>query len=598
MDKKIGYKPSARRGLFRLLMVLFLLIFNGNIVAAAFEVDGIKYYVEGDYKVSVVGKSKQMSSLNIPETVQYGNITYRVGEIAETAFENCTDIVSVSIPKTIQFVGLDAFAGCTSLNKVIVSDIAAFCNIEFEKADDSDGNPIGLAHHLYKDENTEYTELVIPETVKSIPEVHFYQCYSFTSIVLPNSITSLGFGAFSGCKNVKSVTLSNSLTNIPSQAFYDCNSLESLELPDGITSIGALAFSGCKNVRTVIFSNSLTTIQPLAFQDCTSLESIELPDGVQKIGYAAFKGCTNLSSVVLPNSLSSLTLNIDYRNKGGAFENCSKLSYVKSHIESPFNISSNTFKNISSTAVLEVPKGTKEQYQTCSGWADCFKDIIEEGAPTTYVLSITVSGNGSATFDGTAVRSNTSTFEVNEGTSVSITLTPDEGNRIKSIEVNNTDVTSSISNNTYAISNISNDISVEVKFEAIPPTTYTLSIKATGNGTISYGDNSVKGKTSTFSVNEGTSVTITLTPDDGYRVKSLKVNNTDVTSSISDNQYNISNISASTSIEAEFEAIPPTTYTLSIKATGNGSVSYGETSVKGKTSTFTVNEGTSVTITL
>ena len=56
-------------------------------------------------------------------------------------------------------------------------------------------------------------------------------------------------------------------------------------------------------------------------------------------------------------------------------------------------------------------------------------------------------------------------------------------------------------------------------------------------------------------------------------------------------------VNADTSVEVEFEAIPATTYTLSIKATGNGSASYDGKSIRGKTQTFTVNEGTKATIT-
>lgn len=341
-ENKSGIMNTCKYQIQKIFFILLMMFINGNLVAVAFEVNGIKYYVEGDYKVSVIGKSGQMSSLNIPETVQYSNRTYQVVEIAETAFRNCTDIVSVTIPKTIRFVGLDAFEGCTSLNKVIVPDIAAFCNIEFEKADDSYGNPICLGHHLYKDENTEYTELVIPETVKTIPWEQFNGCYSFTSIVLPNSVTSIGSGTFDGCKNVKSVVLSNSLTKIP----------------------------------------------PFAFRDCTSLETVEIPNSVTGIGYAAFKGCTNLSTVVLPNSLKSFSYTEHgyAESNGGAFENCSKLSYVRSDIENPFNIG-NTFKNIGSSAILQVPNGTKEKYQACSGWANCFKEIVENDAIISFADS-------------------------------------------------------------------------------------------------------------------------------------------------------------------------------------------------------------------
>ena len=212
----------------------------------------------------------------------------------------------------------------------------------------------------------------------------------------------------------------------------------------------------------------------------------------------------------------------------------------------------------------------------------------------THTLSIKATGNGSASYNGTSIRGKTSTFTINEGLSATISFSPDNGYRIKSVKVNNTDVTSKVSNNSYAISNISSDTSMEVEFEAIPPTTYSLSIKATGNGTATYDGTSVRGKTSSFTVTKGTSATIAFAPDNGYRIKSVKVNNTDATTKVTNNTYTISNISSDTSVEVVFEANP--TYTLAITSTGNGSASYNGTTIRGKTSSFTVYEGTSATV--
>ena len=191
-------------------------------------------------------------------------------------------------------------------------------------------------------------------------------------------------------------------------------------------------------------------------------------------------------------------------------------------------------------------------------------------------------------------RNNTRSFSVNEGTSAIITFTPDDGYRIKSVKVNNSIV--SVSKNQYTISSINANTTVSVEFEAIPPTTYTLSVTASGNGSATYGSTTVRNNTRSFTVNEGTSPTITFTPqDEGYRIKSVKVNNSTV--SVSNNQYTISSINANTTVSVEFEAIPPTTYTLSITASGSGSAIYSGTTIRSKRSSFTVNEGTPVTIT-
>ena len=216
---------------------------------------------------------------------------------------------------------------------------------------------------------------------------------------------------------------------------------------------------------------------------------------------------------------------------------------------------------------------------------------------TTYTLSITASGNGSASYDGTTIRGKTTSFTVDEGTSATISFNPDNGYRIASVKVGSTDVTSKVSNNKYTISNITANTNVTVTFEAIPVTTYTLKITASGNGSASYDGTTVRGKTTSFTVDEGTSATITFTPDDGYRIASVKVGSTDVTSKVTSNKYTISNITANTNVTVTFEAIPVTTYTLKITASGNGSASYNGTTIRGKTTSFTVDEGTSATIT-
>ena len=216
--------------------------------------------------------------------------------------------------------------------------------------------------------------------------------------------------------------------------------------------------------------------------------------------------------------------------------------------------------------------------------------------PTTYTLSITATGNGSATYNSTVVKGKTQTFTVTEGTSATITFTPDTGYRIASVKLNNTDVTSSVANSQYTISNIKSNNTLAVEFEAIPPTTYSLRITASGNGSATYNSTAVRGKAQTFTVTEGTSATITFAPDAGYRIASVKLNGTDVTSSVANSKYTISNINSDNTLAVEFEAIPPTTYTLSIMALGNGSATYNGIEVRNKTTLFTVTEGTSTTI--
>ena len=212
--------------------------------------------------------------------------------------------------------------------------------------------------------------------------------------------------------------------------------------------------------------------------------------------------------------------------------------------------------------------------------------------PATYTLTITASGSGFVSYNVTSIRSKTSTFTVDEGASATVTFSPDGGNRIASVKLNGTDITSSVVNNKYTISNIKANTTLAVTFEAIPVTTHTFSITASGSGTATYNSTAVRGKTQSFTVNDGASATVTFTPDTGYRIASVEVNGTDVTSKVSSNKYTISNITANTTLAVTFEAIPPTTYTLSITSSGNGYVAYDGNTVRGKTASFSIVEGT------
>ena len=417
--------------------------------------------------------------------------------------------------------------------------------------------------------NYYYTyNIIIPEsvtyqdktyTIVAIDDFTFFGCYLMQSIAIPNTVRSIGNYAFRGCTTIHSITL-----------------------PNSITSIGDYSFQNCNELGTITLSSNLKSIGSSAFVDCNSLSNITLPKTLLAIGSRAFNSCKHLTSVTIPSSVISIG--------ESAFFNCKLLNEVNSEIKNPFAIDESVFNLIRSTAILKVPSGTKSKYQQFSGWTKYFTDIIEDYAY--YTCSIKASGYGSVTYINDVIRDATKSYSLEEGSSVSLFLAPDNGYQIKSVKVNNTDATSNVSNNTYTISNISSDTAIEVEFEAIPPTTYTLSIKATGNGSVSYAGETIRGTTKSYTVNEGASVLINFTPDNGYRIKSVKVNSTVVSASTS---YTVT-MTGNTTVEVEFEAIPPTTYTLSIKATGNGSASYSGSTIRGTTKTFTINEGTSATI--
>lgn len=155
----------------------------------------------------------------IPEEVTYMNRTRKVTSIGDYAFAYCKNLTSVIIPNSVASIGQRAFYDCSGLKKVIVKDIAAWCGIKF---DDYDSNPLYYAKHIYSDEDTEITNLIIPNSVTSIGGYAFYNCSGLTSVTIPNSVTSIGERAFLFCSGLTSITIPNSVKSIGNYAFLFC----------------------------------------------------------------------------------------------------------------------------------------------------------------------------------------------------------------------------------------------------------------------------------------------------------------------------------------------------------------------------------------
>ena len=129
------------------------------------------------------------------------------------------------------------------------------------------------------------------------------------------------------------------------------------------------------------------------------------------------------------------------------------------------------------------------------------------------------------------------TAEYPIGTSVTLTVTPDEGYCVKSAALDGNAVT--LTNGTYTFT-VTADCVFSAEFEEIPAGSATVTVKCGANGTVTP-------STSEYPI--GTEVTLTVTPDKGYQVKSAALDGKDV--KLTDGKYTFT-LTADCVFSAEF----------------------------------------------
>ena len=224
------------------------------------------------------------------DTLEKLTISKGVSEIERGAFSGCNNLKTVTISDDVVVIEKYAFYQCTNLSEISFSKNLS--NVEeyaFEKTawleSQKIKNELVIAEAVLIQSGTATGKVTIPEGIKTIAALAFYNCEDITEIIIPSSVDAIGRDAFAGTVWLENEKNSKGLVIVNNVLVNGQNCKGKVEVQKGVTLIAGGAFYNNKEVKEVI-----------------------LPNGVVTIGKRAFSGCNNLGKMVIPPSVTNIEL--------------------------------------------------------------------------------------------------------------------------------------------------------------------------------------------------------------------------------------------------------------------------------------------------
>lgn len=330
-EGEVGYQFTQDQYVDETHRIRYEYIITAEGEVSANYVNGV-IYENGNPKVNYLDEVQTYEindELTYPSEVTLNGTTYQVKSalfhnttakhvIVPEGVESCmgasssTDMVKLTIPSTLKEIG-SGFRACPSSHNYYDSgfldtrDNATFQGYEMS-------NPEKAKYLTVKDGivyNKEETEmltkvpcalekdtLVLPDTIKKIPEGAFMSNKTVKKVVFGKNITSIGNGAFA-YSNIENIQMNDNVTVLDEYAFYYCTKLANVDLSKSLTKIdGYETFKYTAALKHIDLKNVKELTGWYTFQQ-SGLEDVDLSNVSNLAGVQQFVYCRDLRNVYI-----------------------------------------------------------------------------------------------------------------------------------------------------------------------------------------------------------------------------------------------------------------------------------------------------------
>ena len=557
--------------------------------------------------ITTVGGSAFLGCSGLTSIIIPNSVT----TIYDMAFQNCSGLISVILPSSITKIKYGTFINCCSLtsitipNSVTSIDQAAFKNCSSLTSITIPNSVTSIGNYAFYGCSS-FTSISIPSSITSIGLRPFSNCNGLTSIIVEQGNTI--YDSRDNCNAIietsanmliqgcKSTIIPNSVTSIGNESFYECNLPFPITIPNNVNWIGDYAFCYCGNISIECNATIPPTCSKYTFTGCTQV-SLKVPfettfayksatgwndfihyvsteiEGiyylttsekevtvtykdqnynsysgdvvipseiivndktykVSSIDNYAFSSCHDLTSVTIPCTISTI---LDY-----AFKNCSSIRKVESMNQTAPTMTETVFDSqVYENAQLVIPPKALASYQNATGWSKF------ANTKAGYNVEVDYSSTGGSVAVNNALQN---PIVVDIASKVDFLITPKTGFEIEMVTLNEVDITEDVIDGKYTIERISEDVKFVVTFKKL----YNIATEfdsENGSVTINGSDENP------VLVSFDSKVDFEITPNEGYEIDKVTLNEVDVTADVIDGKYSIEKASEDVTLKVTFKKL-------------------------------------------